>query len=154
MLAVANTGSCFGSRGKIGHRTHRYRQLMQVPVLRARGITMGSKACFIIFSGFAFGNCRYNLSFGLRKKKKKDLWYEYVGDKLEFVFSPDLILCVVDWAQSTSYLTNCVVPCYASYVGAVALCITRSRASSHYNDLNFPLRGQTGWQDFRDFVFL
>ena len=38
VLAVANTGSCVGSHNKIGHPAHRYRQVMQVPVLRARGI--------------------------------------------------------------------------------------------------------------------
>ena len=38
MLAVANTGSSVGPQNKIGHPAHRYRQLMQVPVLSARGI--------------------------------------------------------------------------------------------------------------------
>ena len=32
------TGSCVGPQNKIGHPAHRYRQLMQVPVLIARGI--------------------------------------------------------------------------------------------------------------------
>ena len=36
--AVSNTGSCVGPQNKIGHLAHRYRQLMQVPVLSARGI--------------------------------------------------------------------------------------------------------------------
>ena len=38
VLAVANTVSCVGLQNKIGHPAHRYRQLMQVPVLSARGI--------------------------------------------------------------------------------------------------------------------
>ena len=38
VLAVANTGSCEGPKNKIGDPAHRYRQLMQVPVLSARGI--------------------------------------------------------------------------------------------------------------------
>ena len=33
VLAVANTGSCVGPQGKIGHPAHRYRQLMQISVL-------------------------------------------------------------------------------------------------------------------------
>ena len=33
MLAVANAGSCVGPQNKIGHPAHRYKQLMQVPVL-------------------------------------------------------------------------------------------------------------------------
>ena len=44
------------------------------------------------FSGFVFQNCGYNLSFGLRKSCG-DLWNEEVGDRLKFVFSPDIILC-------------------------------------------------------------
>ena len=35
---VANTGSCVGPQRKVGHPAHRYKQLMQVPVLNARGI--------------------------------------------------------------------------------------------------------------------
>ena len=38
VLVVANTGSCMGPWNKIGHPAHRYRQLMQVIVLTARGI--------------------------------------------------------------------------------------------------------------------
>ena len=34
--AVANTDSCVGPQNKIGRPAHRYRQLMQVPVLSAR----------------------------------------------------------------------------------------------------------------------
>ena len=37
-LAVADNGSCVGPQNKTGHPTHCYRQLMQVPVLSARGI--------------------------------------------------------------------------------------------------------------------
>ena len=69
MLAVANKGSCVGPRNKIGHPAHHYRQLMQVPVLSARGIQLGCKTRAIVFlffvvvvffffsSGFAFRNC-------------------------------------------------------------------------------------------------
>ena len=38
VLAVANTGSCVEPQNRLGHRTHRYRQLMQVPVSSACGI--------------------------------------------------------------------------------------------------------------------
>ena len=38
VLVLANTGSCVGPQNKTGHPAHRYRQLMQVPVLSARGI--------------------------------------------------------------------------------------------------------------------
>ena len=38
VLAVAKTGSCVGPPNKIDGPAHRYRQLMQVPVLSARGI--------------------------------------------------------------------------------------------------------------------
>ena len=45
-----------------------------------------------------------------KKERERDLWFndlltEQHGDKLKFVFSPDIIL-VVDWAQSTYQLTN------------------------------------------------
>ena len=36
-LAVANTGSCVGQQNKVDYPAHRYGQLMQVPVLSARG---------------------------------------------------------------------------------------------------------------------
>ena len=35
---MAGTGSCVGPQNKLGHPAHRYRQLMQVPLLSARGI--------------------------------------------------------------------------------------------------------------------
>ena len=38
VLAVANNGSCVGPHNNIGHPVHYCRQLMQVPVLSARGI--------------------------------------------------------------------------------------------------------------------
>ena len=38
VLAGANTGSCVGPQNKIGPPARRYRQLMQVPGLSARGI--------------------------------------------------------------------------------------------------------------------
>ena len=37
MLAVANAESCVSLQNKQGHRAHRHRRLMQVPVLSARG---------------------------------------------------------------------------------------------------------------------
>ena len=70
-VAVASTGSCVGPQNRTGPPTHRYRQMMQVPVLRPRGIYIGSKTC-VVFAGFAFRNCGYDLSCGLRKR---DLWY-------------------------------------------------------------------------------
>ena len=38
VLAVANNGSCMGLQSKRGHPAYRYRHVMQVPVLSARGI--------------------------------------------------------------------------------------------------------------------
>ena len=49
-------GSCVGQQNKLGHAAHRYRQLMQVPVLSAR-----SKIGVIVFSEIVFQNCGYNL---------------------------------------------------------------------------------------------
>ena len=37
MMMMMSTGSCVGPQNKIGHPAHRYRQLMQVPVLFSRG---------------------------------------------------------------------------------------------------------------------
>ena len=37
VLAVANTGSCVGPQNEIGHPAH-HRQLIEVPLLSARGI--------------------------------------------------------------------------------------------------------------------
>ena len=51
VLAVANTGSCVGSQNKIFNPAHRYRQLMQVPVLSARGILIGPKTRVLVFMG-------------------------------------------------------------------------------------------------------
>ena len=53
----ANTGSCFGPQNKISHPVHRYKQLIQVPVLSAR-----------LFCEFVFRNCGYNCSCGWRKR--------------------------------------------------------------------------------------
>ena len=55
VLAVANIGSCVGPKTKIGHPAHRYRQLMQVPMLTARGISIGNyKPCVAVFFFFFF----------------------------------------------------------------------------------------------------
>ena len=48
MLAVANAGSCVGRQNKIGHPARCHGRLMQVPVLRAHGIQIGSKTCVIV----------------------------------------------------------------------------------------------------------
>ena len=40
-----------GPQNRKGHPAHRYRQLMQVPVLSARGIYIGSRTCVIVFLG-------------------------------------------------------------------------------------------------------
>ena len=66
VLAVANTGSCVGPQNKICHPA-RCRFLCWVP-----------------------GN--------INRLKKHDLWYddlwnEWLGDRVKFVFSPDVILC-------------------------------------------------------------
>ena len=54
VLAVANTCSCVGLQNKLGHPAHHYRHLMQVPVLSARGIWIGSETCVIVFLGLRF----------------------------------------------------------------------------------------------------
>ena len=70
VFAVANTCSCVGPQNKIVHLVYRYRQLMQVPVLSARRIQIGSKTFYFI-SWFGFRKCGYSLSCGLRKR---DVW--------------------------------------------------------------------------------
>ena len=50
-MAVDKTGSHVGPQNKTGHPAHSYTQLMQVPVLCARGIEIGSKTCGIVFLG-------------------------------------------------------------------------------------------------------
>ena len=61
--------------------------------------------CYCI-SGFAFRNCGYNLSCGLRKGhlSSDDLWNEELGDRLKFVFSPEITLC--GWLGSKRQLTS------------------------------------------------
>ena len=49
VFSAANTGSCVVPQNEIGHPAHCYRRLMQVPVLSASGILLGSKACVIVF---------------------------------------------------------------------------------------------------------
>ena len=51
MLAVVNTGFCVDPYGKTGHPAHHYSQLMQVPVLSACGIYIGSKTFVTVFLG-------------------------------------------------------------------------------------------------------
>ena len=48
---MANTASCVSRQNKIGRPAHRYRQLMQVPVLSARGILIGPKTRVLVFMG-------------------------------------------------------------------------------------------------------
>ena len=48
---MTNIGSCVGPQNKIGHPDHRYRRLIQVPVLSAGGIQIGSNTCAIVFPG-------------------------------------------------------------------------------------------------------
>ena len=116
LLAVANTGSCVGLQDKIGHPAHRYRQLMQVPGLSARGISIGSKTCFWFYLGlrsktkfclsetvwcilcnvkcvvlFAVFMIYLTESCGLRKS---NLWYMMTCgmNTSKFVLGPDVIL--------------------------------------------------------------
>ena len=51
MLAVANTCSFVGPQKKKDDTAHCYRQWMQVPVLSAHGIQIGSTTCVIVFLG-------------------------------------------------------------------------------------------------------
>ena len=46
VLAVASAVSCVGQQNKIGHPARCHRRLMQVPVLSAHGIEIGSKMCY------------------------------------------------------------------------------------------------------------
>ena len=95
MLAVAYAGFGVGLQNKIGHPAHCYRQLMQVPVLSARGLHICAETFVLVFSGFAFRNCGYDLSCGLRKRdlRYNDLRNEELRDKLKVVFSPYIIFC-------------------------------------------------------------
>ena len=63
VLAVANIGSFVGPQNKMGH---------PIPVLSAWGIYMGSK----------------NMNCGLMTFEMNKF-----GDRVKFVFSPDVILC-------------------------------------------------------------
>ena len=76
---------------------------MQIPVLSIRGIKIGMCYCF---SGFAFRNCRWSVSYGLWKRDLwyNDLWNSQPGDRLKFVFSPHVMLC--GWLGSKHQLTN------------------------------------------------
>ena len=108
VLAVANTGFCVGPQNKTSHTAHRYTQLVQLPVLRARGIEFinSFENMFYWFSGFVFRNCGYNLSCGLRRRAvwSNDLWNDYQGDRLKFVFSPHII--PRGWLGSKHQVTN------------------------------------------------
>ena len=86
VLAKANTGSCVGPQKK------------KVTLLAAgsrvecsRNIKIGSKTCVVVLARFAFRNCEYNLSCGMRKTDlwNNDLWSENLGCGLKFVFSSD-----------------------------------------------------------------
>ena len=55
------TGTAWARKIKIGYPAHHYRQLMQIPVLSARGIQIGSKTCVIF-------------SLGLRSKIGDKIW--------------------------------------------------------------------------------
>ena len=48
MSVVTNTDFCVGPQNKISNPSRRYRQLMQVPVLSSRGISIGSETCVIM----------------------------------------------------------------------------------------------------------
>ena len=64
---------------------------------------------FFFSSDFAFRNCGWNLSRGLREREREreregerererkmwynDLWNEKLGDRLKFSLSPDVNLC-------------------------------------------------------------
>ena len=45
MLAVVSTGSCVSLQNEIGYPVHHHRYLMQVPMLGARYVWIGSKTC-------------------------------------------------------------------------------------------------------------
>ena len=48
---MAYIGSCVGLQNKTERLAHRYRQLMQVPVLNLHEIKIGSKTCDTVFLG-------------------------------------------------------------------------------------------------------
>ena len=60
---MEDTGSRVVPQNKTDHPARRYRQFMQVPVLRALRIQIGSKTCIIDFSGLAFQDCGCNFDF-------------------------------------------------------------------------------------------
>ena len=66
---------------------------MQVPVFKCPWNMFQNM--YYCFSGFAFRNCGYNWSCGLRIRDLwyNDLWNEQLGDRLKFVFIPYIILC-------------------------------------------------------------
>ena len=74
MLAVANTGPCV----RLQNKNRSSCSSLQVPVLSAGGILIGSKTCDYVFCVFVFRNCAYNLNCGFRKSDMwyKDLWSE------------------------------------------------------------------------------
>ena len=61
VLVVVKPVPAWARKIKISHRAHHYRQLMQIPVLSARGIQIGSKTCVIF-------------SLGLRSKIGDKIW--------------------------------------------------------------------------------
>ena len=75
MLAAAHAGPCTGPQNKIGHSAPRHRRLMQVPVLSARGIEIGSKACVVghhnSLSDINLWSTECSCFFRRVKKKKK-----------------------------------------------------------------------------------
>ena len=73
VLAVANTGSCVGPQNEIGHPAH-HRQLIEVPLLSARGIWIGSKICVVVSLGLHFKIVSIILTF--RKRLMCSIQYE------------------------------------------------------------------------------
>ena len=89
------------------------------------------------FSGFAFRNCGWNLSCSLREREKKDLWYndlwnEWLGSRLKFVCSPDVILC--GWLGSKHQLTN-----YLLIPQRCCCNVQRKRSQRHFNSRQWRL---------------
>ena len=90
VLAVANTGSCVGPHPGSSSQTTDAGSRAECP----RNIHRLHNMCYS-FCVFVFRNCGYNFSCCLRKWDfwQNDLWNDQLGDRLEIVFSPAIILC-------------------------------------------------------------
>ena len=72
----------------------------------------------------------------IQAKKKHDLWYdnvwnEWLGDRVKFVFSPDVILC--GWLGSNHELTNWLLVLLSNLCLSLPQSLTPPSSNSCYN---------------------